>query len=95
MEESIRIDVAFALPDDQVVVSVILSEGATVLDAIHASGMLEEYPEIDLEKNKVGIYGKLVSLTASVRDRDRIEIYRPLVADPKEVRRRRARNRQI
>ena len=67
-----------------------LAEGATVGDAIRASGMQEAFPEIDLAKNKVGIFSKLVKLDEVVRDKDRVEIYRPLIADPKEVRRKRA-----
>jgi putative ubiquitin-RnfH superfamily antitoxin RatB of RatAB toxin-antitoxin module len=61
-----------------------------VEDAIRASGVLEAFPEIDLARNKVGIFSKLVKLDEKVRDRDRVEIYRPLIADPKEVRRKRA-----
>jgi hypothetical protein len=67
-----------------------LAEGATVKDAIRASGVLDEFPEIDLASNKVGIFSKLVKLDEAVRDKDRVEIYRPLIADPKEVRRKRA-----
>ncbi len=67
-----------------------LAEGATVEDAIRLSGVLEAFPEIDLGKNKVGIFSKLVKLDEAVRDKDRVEIYRPLIADPKEVRRKRA-----
>ena len=59
-------------------------------DAIRASGVLDAFPEIDLAKNKVGIFSKLVKLDETVRDKDRVEIYRPLIADPKEVRRKRA-----
>ena len=61
-----------------------------IWDAIEASGVLEKYPEIDLAKNKVGIFAKLVKLDGPLRDQDRIEIYRPLIADPKAVRKQRA-----
>jgi putative ubiquitin-RnfH superfamily antitoxin RatB of RatAB toxin-antitoxin module len=61
-----------------------------VEEAIAASGVKESFPEIDLALNKVGVFGKLTKLSASLRERDRIEIYRPLIADPKEVRRQRA-----
>jgi hypothetical protein len=84
------VEVVYALPDRQPLLRVQLDEGATVDDAIRASGLLETFPEIDLAKNKVGIFSKLVKLDEKVRDRDRVEIYRPLIADPKEVRRKRA-----
>jgi len=87
---SINIEVIYALPEQQPLLTVRLDEGATVEDAIRASGVLEAHPEIDLAKNKVGIFSKLVKLDEKVRDRDRVEIYRPLIADPKEVRRKRA-----
>jgi len=78
------------LPMQQPLLQVRLAEGATVEDAIRASGVLDAFPEIDLAKNKVGIFSKLVKLDEKVRDKDRVEIYRPLIADPKEVRRKRA-----
>ena len=86
----IRVEVVYALPAEQPILQVTLQEGATVEAAIRASGVLESHPEIDLAKNKVGIFSKLVKLDETVRDRDRVEIYRPLIADPKEVRRKRA-----
>ncbi len=87
---TIKVEVIYALPAQQPLLRVQLPEGATVGDAIRASGVLEAHPEIDLAKNKVGIFSKLVKLDEKVRDRDRVEIYRPLIADPKEVRRKRA-----
>lgn len=86
----LNVEVIYALPAQQPLLHVQLAEGATVEDAIRASGVLDEFPEIDLTKNKVGIFSKLVKLDEKVRDRDRVEIYRPLIADPKEVRRKRA-----
>ncbi len=86
----ITVEVVYALPLQQPLLHVQLAEGATVEDAIRASGVLDAFPEIDLAKNKVGIFSKLVKLDETVRDRDRVEIYRPLIADPKEVRRKRA-----
>jgi len=86
----INVEVVYALPEQQPLLTVQLAEGATVEDAIRASGVLDAHPEIDLARNKVGIFSKLVKLDESVRDRDRVEIYRPLIADPKEVRRKRA-----
>ena len=87
---SINVEVIYALPAQQPLLRVQLPEGATVEEAIRASGVLETHPDIDLAKNKVGIFSKLVKLDEKVRDRDRVEIYRPLIADPKEVRRKRA-----
>lgn len=87
---SIQVEVAYALPGQQSLMRVQLAHGATVEDAIRASGVLQAFPEIDLAKNKVGIFSKLVKLDETVRDKDRVEIYRPLIADPKEVRRKRA-----
>jgi hypothetical protein len=86
----ITVEVVYALPLQQPLLHVQLAEGATVEDAIRASGVLDAFPDIDLAKNKVGIFSKLVKLDETVRDRDRVEIYRPLIADPKEVRRKRA-----
>lgn len=86
----IRVEVVYALPSEQTLRQVQLPEGATVEDAIRASGILALHPEIDLAVNKVGIFSKLVKLDEKVRDRDRVEVYRPLIADPKEVRRKRA-----
>ena len=87
---AIQVEVVYALPAQQPLLRVQLAEGATVEDAIRASGVLETHPEIDLAKNKVGVFSKLVKLDETVRDKDRVEIYRPLIADPKEVRRKRA-----
>jgi hypothetical protein len=87
---NMQVEVVYALPDLQPLLHVRLAEGATVEDAIRASGVLDAHPEIDLARNKVGIFSKLVKLDEPVRDRDRVEIYRPLIADPKEVRRKRA-----
>ncbi|MEO1768023.1 RnfH family protein [Thiobacter aerophilum] len=90
MDETILVEVAYARPDQQVLIPVRLPPGATVEEAIRRSRVLERFPEIDLARNKVGIWSKLTKLEAPVRDRDRVEIYRPLIADPKEVRRKRA-----
>jgi len=85
---ALRIELVYALPERQVLRRVALPEGSRVEDAIRASGLLGEFPEIDT--NRVGIYGKLVGRDARLRDRDRVEIYRRLRADPKEIRRARA-----
>lgn len=86
----LRVEVTYARPEKQVVLEVSLPEGATVEEAIQESGILGQCPEIDLSSNKVGVYGKLAKLNAPLRDRDRVEIYRPLIADPKAVRKQRA-----
>lgn len=90
MSESIAVEVVYALPQRQELMRLKLPAGGTVLQAIEASGLLQKYPEIDLAKNKVGVFGKLSRLDTALRDRDRVEIYRPLLADPKEVRKKRA-----
>ncbi len=90
MTETIQIEVAYALPARQEVVPLTLPAGSTLEHALKASGLLEKYPEIDLAKGKFGIYSKLAKLDTVLRDRDRVEIYRPLIADPKEVRKQRA-----
>ena len=88
--EKIRIEVTYALPGKQEILSLELPAGATVRQAIEHSGILRKYPEIDLEKNKIGVFAKLAKADSVLRDRDRVEIYRPLIADPKEVRKQRA-----
>lgn len=90
MADQIRIEVAYARPDRQEVIRLQLAEGTTLREAVEASGLPERYPEIDLAKGKFGIYAKLAKPDAVLRDRDRVEIYRPLIADPKEVRKQRA-----
>jgi len=87
---NINVEVAYALPNEQILLAQQVPEGTTVIDAIRSSGVLDKHPEIDLNINKLGIFGKLAKADAVLRDRDRIEIYRPLIADPKEVRRKRA-----
>lgn len=90
MSGNLDIEVVYALPGEQVLFTVQLPAGATAGEAVRRCGVLDRYSEIDLAVNRLGIYGKLVTADAALRDRDRIEIYRPLLADPKEVRRRRA-----
>ena len=90
MAEKMNIEICYALAHKQEVVSLKMDSGATVQQAVEASGLLVKYPEIDLKKNKFGIWNKLSKLDAVLRDHDRIEIYRPLIADPKEVRKQRA-----
>ncbi|MEI8162009.1 MAG: RnfH family protein [Betaproteobacteria bacterium] len=89
MAETIQVEVVYARPERQEVASLSLPAGSTVGQAIEASGLLARYPEIDLASNKLGIYAKLARPDTALRDRDRVEIYRPLLADPKEARKQR------
>jgi len=82
----ISVEVAYALPDQQSLLTIEVEPGCTVEQAIRQSGILKMYPDIDLEKNAVGIWNTRKKLDDVLRDRDRVEIYRPLIADPKEVR---------
>jgi len=84
------VQVVYALPGAQDVVEVELEEGSPVEDAINASGIPVRHPEIDLKTQRIGVWGRRVTLATGVRDRDRVEIYRALSADPKQERRRRA-----
>lgn len=90
MADSIQIEVAYAKPERQELVKLKLPQGTTLQQAIEASGLLQRCPEIDLAKAKLGVFGKLARLDTALRDKDRVEIYRPLIADPKEVRKQRA-----
>jgi uncharacterized protein len=87
----ISVEVAYAIPDKQLIVKVNVLPNSTVEDAVLASTVLEKFPEIDLKKNAVGIFGKRVKLTTRLKNKDRVEIYRSLLIDPMEARRLRAR----
>lgn len=89
-ETTLGIEVCYPLSQKQDVVKLKLPAGTTLQAAVEASGLLAKYPEIDLKKNKFGVWNKLAKLDAVLRDQDRVEIYRPLIADPKEVRKQRA-----
>lgn len=91
---ALRIQVCYATPDRKILIDAKLPAGSTVQQAIKISGLLEQAPEIDLSALRVGIFGKLKSLQTALRDGDRVEIYRPLIADPMESRRRRAGKRR-
>jgi putative ubiquitin-RnfH superfamily antitoxin RatB of RatAB toxin-antitoxin module len=88
--EQIDVEVAYALPENQTILKLRVPAGTTIEQAVRESAILERYPEIDLAINQVGIFGKLNKLDAPLRNGDRVEIYRPLIADPKEVRKQRA-----
>ncbi len=99
--ESIEIEVAYALPDKQKIITVKVPAGTTAMEAAELSGIVAEFPDIDLASAKMGIFGKHLGTKGmagpeeyQVQARDRIEIYRPLLIDPKEIRRRRAEKKQ-
>jgi hypothetical protein len=80
-----KIGIAYALPKRQAWFDVEVPDGATIRDAINKSGILKQFPDIDLEKQKVGVYSKLSKLDTVLNDGDRVEIYRPIICDPKTV----------
>lgn len=88
--DKINIAIAYALPQQYYLKSLQVAQGTTIQSAILQSGILQQFKEIDLRENKVGIFSRPAKLTDSLSEGDRIEIYRPLLADPKEIRRRRA-----
>lgn len=90
MADSIQIEVAYARPERQELIRLRLPTGSTLQQAIEASGLAQRYPELAASPPKVGIFGKLSKPDTPLRDRDRVEIYRPLIADPKEIRKQRA-----
>lgn len=92
----IRVEVAYARPDAQRLITVKLPEGSTVLDAIRESGIQSLFPEIDLARQSVGIFSQVIAepRVHALRDGDRVEIYRPLEIDPKEARAKRAGTRR-
>ena len=86
----IMVEVAYALPTQQLIIPVQMAPDANAEAAVRKSGILMKFPEIDLTVNQIGIFGKLIRLDTPLRNLDRVEIYRPLIADPKEVRKQRA-----
>jgi putative ubiquitin-RnfH superfamily antitoxin RatB of RatAB toxin-antitoxin module len=92
-EEKMTVEVAYAMPDSQLILTVEVPYGVTAATAITASGVLLKFPEINLDVNKIGIFGKLKDLSTVLNPMDRVEIYRPLIADPKKARRERASKR--
>ena len=86
----IMVEVAYALPNQQLIIPVQVAPEANAEAAIQKSGILKKFPEIDLDVNQIGVFGKLIRWDTPLRNLDRVEIYRPLIADPKEVRKQRA-----
>ena len=84
------VEVAYALEKKQTLLALEVDEGTTLKQAIELSGIIDTYPQINLTKDKTGIFGKIAKLDTVLREKDRVEIYRPLIADPKQVRKERA-----
>ena len=90
MTERIAVEVAYALPARQKIVRLTLAAGSNALQAVQASGLAAEFADIDMANLKLGIFSKAIKADTVLREGDRVEIYRPLQADPKAVRRQRA-----
>ena len=90
----LKVEVIYALPRAHDAITLNVAEGTTVADAVRASGILERHPEIDLARNKLGLFGKVVAPATRLASGDRVEIYRALAIDPKEARRARARKKR-
>jgi len=88
--ELIAVEVAYAKAEEQLILRLDVAPGTTLRQAIEQSGILDRFPEIDLTRLKAGVFGKLKKLDQTLREGDRVEIYRPLIADPKQVRKQRA-----
>lgn len=89
-DELVDVEVAYATPERQNIVAIKVPDGTTVATAIEISGLLSQFPEIDLSVNKVGVFACIYPLSHVLQQDDRVEIYRPLIYDPKESRRKRA-----
>lgn len=86
----IQIEVVYAKQEQQALLKLMVDEGTTAQQAVEQSGILQQFPEIDPTQLKLGIFSKAIKSDTVLRERDRVEIYRPLIADPKAVRRSRA-----
>ena len=87
MPDSLQIEVAFALPEKQFLTAVVLPPGATVAEAVAASGVAAEFPDVDVDSLPTGVWGHPADRSAMLKDGDRVELYRPLLRDPREARR--------
>ena len=90
MPDTLKVEVVYAGPERQEVVNIIVAAGTDVQQAVTLSGLLRKYPEIDLATARLGVFSRIMEPSSVLRDGDRVEIYRPLIADPKEIRRQRA-----
>ena len=88
--QEVHVELVYAMPEHQTLLDFTVPQGTTLDQAIGLSGIQEHYPELDLNALKVGLFGKIAPRTQLLREKDRIELYRPLLADPKEVRKQRA-----
>lgn len=89
-KSTITVEVAYALPDKQQIIPLQVQEGTTAEEAVKTSGIEKSFPEIDFDGLKLGIFGKAIKNNYVLKSMDRVEVYRPLIADPKEVRKQRA-----
>lgn len=89
-DDTIDVEVAYALPDKQAIIPLKVAPGTTALEAARQSGVAERFEGLDLEEARLGVFSKVVAPTQVLQPGDRVEIYRPLKADPKEVRKERA-----
>lgn len=87
MDETIEVEVAYALPERQLILKVEVPLGASAIEAVRLSGIEEQFPEIELGKNRLGVFGKLCKPERMLQPGDRVEIYRPLIVDPRAARR--------
>ena len=94
MKRSLRVEVVYALPSEQVVLALEVEDGTTIGQVIERSGIASRFPEINSAHALAGVFGKRTPVDAQVCDGDRIELYRPLTADPKDVRRAKAKLRK-
>lgn len=90
MSDRFEVEVAYATPSEQVILKVMAEQGITIQQAINQSNIADRFPEIDPENDKVGVFGKIAKRDVELHPGDRVEIYRPLIADPKAVRKKRA-----
>jgi uncharacterized protein len=90
MAETIPVEVAYALADKQTIIALEVTPGTTAIEAVKASGIVEQFPDIDPEAIDMGVFGKACPPNTVLVAYDRVELYRPLIADPKEVRKQRA-----
>lgn len=89
-EKMVNVELVYALPEQQTLLSFTVPQGTTIDQAITLSGIQSHYPALDLADMKVGLFGKIAPRKQVLREKDRIELYRPLIADPKEIRKQRA-----
>lgn len=90
VSEQFEVEVAYAKADEQAILKVLAEQGTTIRQAVERSHITDHFPEIDIESAKFGIFGKAAKVDAELNPGDRVEIYRPLIADPKLVRKKRA-----